>query len=486
MRPRVLIRSDFPEISDSLTEQFAGKFDLSIVRSDSEALQCLSLDSAKKPFVCACILISNPAAEGLSSALLPELEARKSGIKGILLSPGLDLPTLSQVPATPGLDHAFPWPCDIEALAAEIYAAHFQLQPGRESEVAGTDPLILLVDDETTATRYLSRQLQQRQPEWQLLTAADAAEAYRLIEQDPKRVAVVMSDHRMPGTSGQSFLEDLRLRYPHIVRILTSAYRELDVALRAVNRSHIFRYVAKPWQLDEVTEGLTAALAEYGQEVENTRRQREATRQLWLRQQQTRQEMLELRVCSEFGESVKRPLQRFIGDLQNISRSKERYQKQRPSEEPAATGEDDLLQDFLGLLLPALHRIRTLPVSMIRRQSLELSGVERPGPVTRHWLTLLRRSALSVQDLTIRFSGERDAFRVALKEGTRFRILHPLFHDSPRPVSPDGRRLNLDAQVALCSLYVAFDQAGASWHFEPAAQGFRLQVDFPTRDPQDE
>jgi len=69
----------------------------------------------------------------------------------------------------------------------------------------------------------------------------------------------VISDHQMPKTKGAEFLAQLRNVYPGIVRILTTAYSELDAAIDAVNHGAIYQYVKKPWDLQELSEILKRA-----------------------------------------------------------------------------------------------------------------------------------------------------------------------------------------------------------------------------------
>lgn len=107
-------------------------------------------------------------------------------------------------------------------------------------------PAILFVDDESKALKYFRLAIGKR---YEILTASNVPEARAVLEEHAHRIGVVVSDQRMPGESGVDLLDDVRLNYPHIVRILTTAYSELEDAIAAVNRGEIFRYLTKPWDV---------------------------------------------------------------------------------------------------------------------------------------------------------------------------------------------------------------------------------------------
>jgi two-component system probable response regulator PhcQ len=103
---------------------------------------------------------------------------------------------------------------------------------------------ILYVDDEASSLKYFPRLYGDA---YTCLVASSVAEARALIEAQPERIGVVLTDQRMPGETGVDLLAWLRQRHPGIVRLLTTAYADLDSAIAAVNSGAIFRYVIKPW-----------------------------------------------------------------------------------------------------------------------------------------------------------------------------------------------------------------------------------------------
>tara|TARA_Y100000589_G_scaffold306870_1_gene321999 strand:+ start:3487 stop:4509 length:1023 start_codon:yes stop_codon:yes gene_type:complete len=120
-----------------------------------------------------------------------------------------------------------------------------------------TNQLILYVDDEEQALKYFDKIFSKH---FDVITAASTDEALEILEHKASQIAVLITDQRMPKRSGVELLAQVREQYPHIVRILTTAYAELDNAIDAVNRGEIFRYITKPWNIAQLKTTLSQAL----------------------------------------------------------------------------------------------------------------------------------------------------------------------------------------------------------------------------------
>ncbi len=77
--------------------------------------------------------------------------------------------------------------------------------------------------------------------------ATSGEEAWEIFSANKNRFAIVMSDQRMPGSSGVELLEKVRAASPRVLRILATAYSDIEAAIAAVNNGAIYRYVNKPW-----------------------------------------------------------------------------------------------------------------------------------------------------------------------------------------------------------------------------------------------
>jgi two-component system response regulator HupR/HoxA len=108
-------------------------------------------------------------------------------------------------------------------------------------------PSILIVDDEPRSLEVIARVLGD---EFDMLTAASAAEAERLLE--TAFVQVIFCDQRMPEMSGVAFLTRVRERWPEIIRIIVTGYTDPDDMIRAINEAGIYQFITKPWHPDQL------------------------------------------------------------------------------------------------------------------------------------------------------------------------------------------------------------------------------------------
>ena len=128
-------------------------------------------------------------------------------------------------------------------------------------------PTILFVDDEALSRRIF-RKIAAK--EFNVLDAASVDEAISVLEKHSDDIGVLLSDQRMPGGLGVDLLEHCRKHYPQIVRMLTTAYSELNDAIAAVNRGEIMRYIEKPWgNINGLLIELRLAMSLYQMRAEN-------------------------------------------------------------------------------------------------------------------------------------------------------------------------------------------------------------------------
>ena len=124
---------------------------------------------------------------------------------------------------------------------------------------------ILYVDDEEQSLKYFTRAFRNK---FRILSAADASEGYRLLEQHRDEIALLMTDQRMPGEKGVEFLQRASELHPKAIRILTTAYSDFDVVIEAVNSAAIYKYVTKPWDIPQLETILEQACEFFTQQRE--------------------------------------------------------------------------------------------------------------------------------------------------------------------------------------------------------------------------
>src|SRR5437870_9880456 len=103
---------------------------------------------------------------------------------------------------------------------------------------------ILYVDDEEKSLKYFTRAFTDQ---FRILTAPNAQEGLKLLEEHKDEIGLLMTDQRMPGEKGIWLLEKARQLRPRIIRILATAYSDMEAAIAAVNTGAIYKYVTKPW-----------------------------------------------------------------------------------------------------------------------------------------------------------------------------------------------------------------------------------------------
>ena len=117
--------------------------------------------------------------------------------------------------------------------------------------------VVLYVDDEEMSLKNFSRAFGD---EFRILTATNAQDGLRLLEQHKDDIGLLMTDQRMPGEKGVWLLERARQLQPRIVRVLATAYSDMDAAISAVNTGAIYKYVTKPWDPPQLEQTLKRGL----------------------------------------------------------------------------------------------------------------------------------------------------------------------------------------------------------------------------------
>src|SRR5690606_26615445 len=116
-------------------------------------------------------------------------------------------------------------------------------------------PEILYIDDEVNNLISFKATFRYRYP---IYTAVNTAEARQILKSNPD-IQVIFCDQRMPGETGIEFLHDIKRQFPRPVRILLTAYADMNTIVDAVNKGHIFRFVRKPWVEEEIISSIEEA-----------------------------------------------------------------------------------------------------------------------------------------------------------------------------------------------------------------------------------
>jgi len=129
------------------------------------------------------------------------------------------------------------------------------------------DKTLLLVDDDPNILKALKRLLHREN--YTVLHTNGGSEALQILEQN--QVNVIISDHRMPMMTGVEFLAKVKELYPDITRIVLSGYSDIDTITEAINEGNIYKFIAKPWDDEQIKTTVKEAFEQNFLRLENSR-----------------------------------------------------------------------------------------------------------------------------------------------------------------------------------------------------------------------
>ena len=117
---------------------------------------------------------------------------------------------------------------------------------------------ILVVDDEVANVRLLKRVLG---ADHEVFEAQSGSEGIEILEKEP--ISLIITDQRMPGITGVQLLERSLTIRPDAIKILLTGYTDVQALIDAINAGHVYKYVPKPWDADELKLTVRRALEAY-------------------------------------------------------------------------------------------------------------------------------------------------------------------------------------------------------------------------------
>lgn len=118
---------------------------------------------------------------------------------------------------------------------------------------------ILIVDDDKLVLTFTADVLQQigSTP----IVTTSPLEALEIVATHP--IAVVVSDHNMPEMNGNELLTRIKEISPSTTRIMMTSAADLNVALSAINSGEVFRFLPKPWKVNDMVKAVKDGLRRY-------------------------------------------------------------------------------------------------------------------------------------------------------------------------------------------------------------------------------
>ena len=128
-------------------------------------------------------------------------------------------------------------------------------------------PRIMIVDDEEAILETMTFTFMDL---YEVLTTSDPTKAMSILEEN-QPVSVVITDQRMPGMTGVELLKEVYEKFPETVRIILTGFADSEATIKAINDGHIYGYINKPWEPDELKAIVRRATELHALSLENRR-----------------------------------------------------------------------------------------------------------------------------------------------------------------------------------------------------------------------
>ena len=125
---------------------------------------------------------------------------------------------------------------------------------------------ILCVDDEKNVLKAIERLF--LDSDYEILTAESGEEGLEVFRNNDT-IQLVVSDYRMPKMNGVDFLREVYKEWPETIRIVLSGYADTAAIVEAINDGHIYKFIPKPWNDDELKVTIAKALDHYNVQQKN-------------------------------------------------------------------------------------------------------------------------------------------------------------------------------------------------------------------------
>jgi two-component system, sensor histidine kinase and response regulator len=131
-------------------------------------------------------------------------------------------------------------------------------------------PTILCVEDERLVLERLKDELKDALcEEYHVETAESGEEALEVISElleDEIEIPLVISDYIMPEMKGDELLQRIHTLNPKIFKIMLTAQASIEAITHVVNNAKLYRYIAKPWEAEDLKMTVKEAIRSYFQE----------------------------------------------------------------------------------------------------------------------------------------------------------------------------------------------------------------------------
>ena len=129
---------------------------------------------------------------------------------------------------------------------------------------------IVCVDDEPIVLESLKEQLKRKFGEDYYIEVAEsgeeALEIVQELQEDEIEIALIISDQIMPEMKGDELLKKVHNKLPQTLKILLTGQATAEAIGTAVNEANLYRYIAKPWNEQDLSFTVMEAIRSYVQD----------------------------------------------------------------------------------------------------------------------------------------------------------------------------------------------------------------------------
>jgi len=123
---------------------------------------------------------------------------------------------------------------------------------------------ILIVDDQPEILNALKRLLKD---DYSVFTATSGEEGLKILKK--REIALILADQRMPNMTGVEFFTRSIQIQSYTVRILITAYADINASIEAINKGQIYHYISKPWEPDELLIIISRGIEKFELQLKN-------------------------------------------------------------------------------------------------------------------------------------------------------------------------------------------------------------------------
>ncbi len=347
--------------------------------------------------------------------------------------------------------------------------------------------VILCIDDEVIVLDSLKEQLQNDYKNYLIEVAESGEEAMEIINElieDKIELPVVIADFIMPGMKGDKLLEKIYNLLPGTKNILLTGQASIEGVSNAVNKANLYRFIAKPWDRDDLILTVKEAIRSYNQGktiLKQNLELKELNTNLEKKVELRTRELKELNATKDkffsiIAHDLKNPFNTLMGFAELLSTNINSYGKNK-------------IEDFINIILQTSRNTYLLLENLLEWARSQTGGLEiTPARIDISDLIdenidLVCNNA-SGKKLKIINNVSKDA-RVYADPNMVHTIIRNLLSNAIKYTNPGGK-IEISSKIQNSYLEITVSDSGIGIKPENLNKLFRIDENFSTKGTADE